>query len=72
MEPRLAHNNYQLLPLAKWSVDETEIITEPGISYASPAERGDAYENIFLEYDLLNLMEKDVKDYYHQKSLSNG
>jgi hypothetical protein len=70
MEPKLAHINYQLLPLAKWYVDEMEINTRPGISYPPPAEPGDAYENIFVEYDLLNLMEKDIKDHYHHKFIS--
>jgi hypothetical protein len=67
IEPKLAHHKYQLLPLAKWFMNDIAIHTKQGIAYPNDNTSGDRYENIFLEYDLLRLIEKDIKQYYHQK-----
>lgn len=71
LESRLAHRIYQLLPLTKWYLNDTEVDTMPGLRYhSSTGNKSDAYENIFLEYDLLSLMEKDIKHYYDQKFIT--
>lgn len=70
MEPRLAHSVYQLLPLTKWYLSDKSLKTEQGIRYQDTSKGRDSYENIFLEYDLLSLIEKDIKDYYHPRYVS--
>ena len=67
IEPKSAQLIYQLLPLSKWYVDDKPIETMQGIQYTPHVNGSDAYEDIFLEYDLLSLMEKDVKNIYHGK-----
>lgn len=66
-EPALAQQTYQLLPLARWFWGEEERQTSPGLLYVPPDETPDGYQNIFLEYDTLRLLEKDVKQYYDPK-----
>jgi hypothetical protein len=39
--------------------------TEPGVPYAVQPHSADVYQDIFLEYDLLSLIEKDIKQYYN-------
>lgn len=70
MEPGLAQRTYQLLPLTKWFLDDKEIQTSAGIPYVPATEEADAYQTIFLEYDTVSLMEKDVKQYYEPKFIS--
>ncbi len=70
LESKLANRVYQLLPLAKWWIGNQEIETSHGLVYAEQDERRKAYENIFLEYDLLSLMEKDIKHFYDQRFVS--
>jgi hypothetical protein len=72
MEPRLAHRVYQLLPLTKWYVNDKPVQAVQGIRYQDMEQDRDSYENIFLEYDLLSLIEKDIKDYYHPRYMSLG
>lgn len=72
LESKLAQHIYQLLPLTKWYIDDKQIETAGGIQYSILQSEGDNYENIFLEYDLLTLMEKDIKQYYHQKFITIG
>lgn len=67
IEPKLANRIYQLLPLTKWFIEDVEIETAPGLEYVENPNPGDSFENIFLEYDPLSLLEKDVKHYYDQK-----
>lgn len=67
IESKSANRIYQLLPLTKWYINDAEIKTQPGLKYVENEITGDAYENIFLEYDQLSLLEKDVKHYYDQK-----
>jgi hypothetical protein len=64
LEPRLAHRLYQLLPLARWYLDNQELRTVPGIPYASSVGTGDAGQDLFKEYDPLSLLEKEIKQYY--------
>lgn len=70
LEPKLAHRTYQLLPMAKWFTGDTELDTVQGIQYGVNTNSGDTYENIFMEYDLLSLMEKDIKNFYDYKFIS--
>lgn len=67
LESKLANRIYQLLPLAKWFINDKEITVKPGIGYQQPTNGIDSYEHIFLEYDLLTLMEKDIKHYYGKR-----
>jgi hypothetical protein len=69
LESRLAHRLFQLLPLAKWYVDDKQLETSPGMKYQSQ-DYSDSYEHLFLEYDLLALMEKDIKHYYDSKFIT--
>ena len=68
LEPQLARRIYQLLPVTRWSINDTEIETAPGIQYATAPS--DAYEDVFAAYDMLSMMEKDVKAYYDPKFIS--
>jgi len=67
LESKLANRIYQLLPLAKWYINDKEIKVKQGASYQQPTNGIDSYEHIFLEYDLLTLMEKDIKHYYGKR-----
>jgi len=67
IEPKLANRIYQLLPLTKWFIDDAEIEIQPGLKYVQNENVSDAYENIFLQYDQLKLLEKDVKHFYDSK-----
>ncbi|NTS43884.1 type VI secretion system baseplate subunit TssF [Flavisolibacter sp. BT320] len=64
MEPALAQRMYQLLPLAKWFCNEKELQTSIGLPYVPSKEKVDTYQSVFLEYDTLHLMEKDIKQFY--------
>jgi hypothetical protein len=72
MESRLAHSVYQLLPLTKWYVNDKTLRTVQGLQYQDTNRHRDNYENIFAEYDLLSLIEKDIKDYYLPRYVSIG
>lgn len=67
LESKLAQQIYQLLPLAKWYMGDRQLNTSPGLQYETPAHHPGQHGNVFLEYDLLHLMEKDIKNYYHPK-----
>jgi hypothetical protein len=70
IESKLANRLYQLLPLSRWYIDDAEIEMQSGLKYADNENAGDAYKNILLEYDLLSLLEKDVKHYYDQRFIT--
>lgn len=70
LETKLANQVYQLLPLTKWFIGDKEIETVQGIQYTAQTRKTDVYENIFLEYDLLSLREKDIKNYYDPRFIS--
>lgn len=69
IEAALAQRAYQLLPLTKWYLDDREIQVTPGIPYAARPNTAEKYENIFLEHDVLSLIENDIKQYYHAKAM---
>ena len=69
LESKIANRIYQLLPLTKWFLDDREFETSTGLQYVAHSEN-DVYENVFLEYDLLSLKEKDIKHYYDQKFIT--
>ena len=71
LEPRLAQQKYQVFPLAKWFINKKEVETVQGIVYPDSRQHN-TYESIFLDYDLLALMEKDVKENYQHKFISLG
>lgn len=70
MEPKIAQRLYQLLPLTKWYFNEKEIETTEGLQYAAPPKGANGYENIFAGYDLLSLIEKDIKQFYNNKYIT--
>ncbi len=82
VEPKLAHRIYQLLPLTKWYLNETELKIEPGICYPARNTQVESSDQSFLDYDLLSLVEQDIKHYYNPmfvtlagtdlKKISNG
>ena len=68
--PKLAQLNYQLLPLGKWYISNKEIKTKTGISYIADNSNKDEDQNIFIDYNLLSLMENDIKHYYDNKFIT--
>lgn len=70
LESKLANRIHQLLPLTQWFINEKQIETQQGINYAPGVDERDRYERIFLEYDLLSMMEKDIKNFYQSKYIS--
>jgi hypothetical protein len=68
-DPRLTQLNYQLLPLGKWHVGNQEIKTNGGIQYEMSKNEING-GNIFIDYNLLSLMENDIKHFYNQKFIS--
>lgn len=69
IEAKLANRIYQLLPITKWYINDKPIEIQPGLIYTQ-VNNNDAYENIFFEYDLLSLLEKDIKHYYEYKFIT--
>lgn len=69
IEPKLANKNYQLLPVTKWYTANGEIKTRIGVPYISD-ERNETAGNINLDYNLLHLLEKDIKHHYDHKSVA--
>ena len=70
LESKLSHDILQLLPMAKWYIDGEEVQTTPGIQYTQPTGAAGSYDNIFLDYDLLTLKEKDVKAFYDPRFIT--
>jgi hypothetical protein len=70
MEPGMAQQTYQLLPLTKWFLEDKELEIATGIQYANPPTAADVYENIFLEHDTISVIERDIKQYYDPKFIS--
>lgn len=69
-DPKLAQLNYQLLPLGKWYIGNREIKTRPGIKYEDHNAGADEARNIFIDYNLLSLMENDIKHFYDHKFIT--
>lgn len=67
IEPQHAFRLYQLLPLAQWYINDQEVKTASGVPYVKNLKTDDPAENIFLNYNLLSLVKKDVKSFYDAK-----
>jgi hypothetical protein len=70
IESKIANRIYQMLPITKWYIDDNEIEVQPTLRYVEDKHNNDAYENIFMEYDVLSLREKDVKHYYDPRFIT--
>ncbi|MEO6231106.1 MAG: hypothetical protein ABJB11_23030 [Ferruginibacter sp.] len=68
--PKLSQVNYQLLPLAKWQVNGTDLSATIGMKYESGNKNNPEPSGNFIDNDLLFLMEKDIREFYHQKFVS--
>ncbi|HEX5150746.1 MAG TPA: type VI secretion system baseplate subunit TssF [Parafilimonas sp.] len=66
IESKFASRIYQLLPITKWYINDNRIDVTPGLKYAETENNNSAYENIFQEYDVLSLLERDARNYYDQ------
>jgi hypothetical protein len=66
-DPKLTMENYQLLPMGKWFINEKELNIKPGLTYISSPGND---HNIFIDYNLLSLMEGDVKHFYDKKFIT--
>ncbi|WP_153796699.1 type VI secretion system baseplate subunit TssF [Foetidibacter luteolus] len=69
-EHQLAQWLYQLLPLAAWHCNNSEIVVAPGLTYSNSSAGNNTYGEVFPEYDLLSLIEKDTKNYYDSRYIS--
>ena len=67
---KLSNLNYQLLPLSKWYINDAEISTTEGILYEKKPGNDLPGRNLSVDYDLLSLMEKDIKNYYDKKFIT--
>jgi hypothetical protein len=66
-DPKLTSQNYQLLPMGKWYINDTALKTKDGINYISNTNNE---RNIFIDYNLLSLMESDIKHFYNKKFIT--
>ncbi|CAN5670719.1 type VI secretion system baseplate subunit TssF [soil metagenome] len=69
-DPKLGQLNYQLLPLGKWYIKNKEVAIKTGITYKTKAPGIEEDQNIFIDYNLLSLMENDIKHYYDHKFIT--
>jgi hypothetical protein len=67
LEYKMAQRILPLLPMCKWYINNGEIRTTPGLKYVVPNEK---FHNIFDDYDLLSLREKDIKDFYDKRFIT--
>lgn len=67
LEHQQALQSYQLLPLAKWYIDGHEIKTNPGLNYLESKSLDIPAESVFLDYNLLSLLKRDIKSFYDAK-----
>ncbi|WP_276483641.1 type VI secretion system baseplate subunit TssF [Paraflavitalea pollutisoli] len=70
LELQLSQQLYQLLPLAKVAVNGQALSVTPGIPDSNTEETGRPQEPVFMEYDLLPLIEKDIRHYYTSRYLT--
>lgn len=62
---------YGLLPLMKMYIGDQKITSVPGHCFLQPEKReSSAAEDLFSDYDIINRIEKDVKQVYHHKFVS--
>lgn len=70
LEHNLSNLNYQLLPLSKWYLNDTEITITEGLPYEKKQIAGSLQKDLSFDYDLLSLIEKDITNYYDRKFIS--
>lgn len=70
LEYELSSLNYQLLPLSKWYINNRPISTMGGILYEDDHSLENPGRNLAVDYDLLSLVEKDIKNYYDRKFIT--
>ena len=70
LEYTLSNLNYQLLPLSKWYLNDTEITITEGLSYEKKQVAGSPQKDLSFDYDLLSLIEKDITNYYNRKFIT--
>jgi hypothetical protein len=70
LESKLAHPNYQLLPLTKWYINDKPLETAPGIQYSRDKKIDSNDKNIFLDHDLMSQVEMDIKHFYDHKFIT--
>ncbi len=70
LENKLSNLNYQLLPLSKWYLNDDEIGTTEGIPYEKKTGNDLPGRDLSIDYDLLSLVENDIKNYYERKFIT--
>ena len=66
-------NKYQLqslLQLSKWYVNATELQTHKGVLYEQDEEQVEKEKSIFSEYDVMHLIEQEVKHLYNNQFIT--
>lgn len=66
----LAQLNYQLLPLGKWYIDNRPVKTKTGLPYRNEQQAPGGQHDLFIDHNLLSLMESDVKHFYDHKFIT--
>ncbi len=66
----LSDLNYQLLPLCKWYVNDEEINSTEGIPFEKKPGSDNTTRSLSEDYDVLSLIEKDIKNYYRRKFIT--
>ncbi|MEO8770643.1 MAG: hypothetical protein ABI402_11175 [Ferruginibacter sp.] len=69
-EYELTNLNYQLLPLSKWFLNEDVIRIQEGLPSEKKTGNEISGKNLSFDYDLLSLMERDIRDYYNRKYIA--
>ncbi len=64
------HPLQSLLQLSKWFVDDKEIQTKKGIVYETEEEEQPGRSTIFSEYDVVHLIEREVKQLYNNQFIT--
>ena len=59
---------YSLLPFTKWEVEGQPLKVKSGLPVLE--EEINTYESLFLKYDLLNMTNKNILDYYKKRFLT--
>lgn len=66
-------NKFQLqslLQLSKWYINQTEIKTQKGVVYELDEEQVEKEKSIFSEYDVMHLIEQEVKQLYNNQFIT--
>ncbi len=70
LQADVAEVMYQLLPVAKWFIGDSEIKTSIGLPYLENAKTATDYENSVLEHNPLALIESDIKHFYNRRYIA--